>query len=313
MGIVDYMMTYAPPFSESSLIHCPLNALLDWPICMPSGYALFRDPTLNAQLRRVLNFWSGFLSGPYSREHLNSDAPGGWFSPEADAKIGLAQFLCDPDKLYRGFPSWNGFFTRQFKADARPVAAPDDDRIIISACGVAVQPSARRQASRRVLDQVAALLAAGNLHGARGKDGRAVCRWFGLSGISQRVQLSPLACARGRPRHARVRRAGHLLLGRRGYTTAVATRAIIVIDCDDVAIGPVGCVFVAMADVSSCMIEALPGQRVRKGDELGYFQYGGSTYCLIFRPDVVGHFVPQAPFLDDGPPVRVNAHLATAR
>jgi phosphatidylserine decarboxylase len=57
-----------------------------------------------------------------------------------------------------------------------------------------------------------------------------------------------------------------------GYTTAVATPAIIVIDCDDVAIGPVGCVFVGMADVSSCMIEALPGQRVRKRDELGYFQ-----------------------------------------
>src|ERR1700761_4578551 len=30
MSIIDYLMTYSPPFSESSLIHCPLNAVLDW-------------------------------------------------------------------------------------------------------------------------------------------------------------------------------------------------------------------------------------------------------------------------------------------
>src|SRR3954471_3243127 len=47
MTIIDCLMTYAPPFSESSLIHCPLNAVLDWPMCMPSGYALFRDPAFN--------------------------------------------------------------------------------------------------------------------------------------------------------------------------------------------------------------------------------------------------------------------------
>ncbi|MGF6873865.1 hypothetical protein OKW35_003337 [Paraburkholderia sp. MM5477-R1] len=29
MTIVDYLMTYAPPFSESDVIHCPLNAVLD--------------------------------------------------------------------------------------------------------------------------------------------------------------------------------------------------------------------------------------------------------------------------------------------
>ncbi|BCG05365.1 phosphatidylserine decarboxylase (plasmid) [Paraburkholderia sp. PGU19] len=327
MGIVDYMMTYAPPFSESSLIHCPLNALLDWPMCMPSGYALFRDPTLNAQLRRVLNFWSGFLSGPYSREHLNSDAPGGWFSPEADAKIGLAQFLCDPDKLYRGFPSWNGFFTRQFKADARPVAAPDDDRIIISACEASpynLQHDVRLHDAFWIKSQPYSLqeiFTAREAKTARQFVGGSVYQAF-LSAFNYHRWHAPVG---GRVTHAYVvpgtcysdaESEGEDpggLNDSQGYTTAVATRAIIVIDCDDVAIGPVGCVFVGMADVSSCMIEALPGQRVRKGDELGYFQYGGSTYCLIFRPDVVGHFVPQAPFLDDGPPVLVNAHLATAR
>jgi hypothetical protein len=133
MTVIDYLMTYAPPFSESSLVHCPLNAVLDWPMCMPSGYALFRDQAFNAQLKRVLNYWCGFLSGPYSRTHLDAGTDG-WFSPEAIEKTRLMEFLCDPNEPYWGFSSWNGFFTRQFKPGARPVAEPDDPKVIVSAC-----------------------------------------------------------------------------------------------------------------------------------------------------------------------------------
>lgn len=132
--LIDYVMTYAPPFSESSLIICPLNALFDWPMSMPSGYALFRDSALNAQLKRVLNIWCGFLCGPYSRTYLNTASPDGWFCAEADRKMGLTQFLCDPQEPYWGFASWNGFFTRQFRPNARPVANPANNKIIVGAC-----------------------------------------------------------------------------------------------------------------------------------------------------------------------------------
>ncbi|MGF6805555.1 hypothetical protein OKW30_000681 [Paraburkholderia sp. Clong3] len=92
--------------------------------------------------------------------------------------------------------------------------------------------------------------------------------------------------------------------------TAPRTRAVIVIECDDPAVGQVACVFVGMADVSSCRIEALPGQRVRKGDELGFFQYGGSTCCLVFEPGVIDRFVVEPPFGDRQPPIEVNAAVA---
>lgn len=98
-----------------------------------------------------------------------------------------------------------------------------------------------------------------------------------------------------------------------GYITTVATRAVIVINCEDPTLGQVGCVFVGMCEVSSCVIEALPGQRVKKGDEIGYFQYGGSTYCLIFEPGVIENFVSQAPFDDQAPEVKINTHIATAK
>ena len=60
-----------------------------------------------------------------------------------------------------------------------------------------------------------------------------------------------------------------------------------------------------MAEVSSCMIEALPGRRVCRGEELGYFQYRGSPYCLIFRPGVIESFERRPPYNDHASAVQV--------
>jgi phosphatidylserine decarboxylase len=327
MVMLDAMLTYAPPFSESSLIHCPINALLDWPMVMPSGYALFRDPAFNAHLKRVLNVWSGFLSGPHSRTYLNTTAPEGWFSPEADSKIGLSQFLCDPGKPFWGYASWNHFFTREFKRGERPVAHPDDSKIIVSACEASpynLQSNVQVRDSFWIKQQPYSLL---EMFTAK-KAGLAE-RFIG--GTMYQAFLSAFYYHRWHAPVSGTITEAYLVDGSyysdaeaegedpsslndsQGYITAVAVRAIVVIESEDAAIGEVACVFVGMAEVSSCVIEALPGQRVSKGDELGYFQYGGSTYCLVFRKDVVDCFVPKQPFQDAAAPVHVNAHLCTAR
>lgn len=36
--------------------------------------------------------------------------------------------------------------------------------------------------------------------------------------------------------------------------------------------------------------QVAPGYHLSKGEELGYFQFGGSTYCLAFRPGVITDF-----------------------
>lgn len=327
MVLLDYLMTYAPRFSETSLIICPMNGLLDWPMCMPSGYALFRDPTFNAQLKRVLNYWCGFLSGPYSRTHLNTTAPDGWFCPEAVKKMDMPQFLCEPQQPYWGFHSWNDFFTRQFRPDARPVADPENSKIVISACEaspynilhdvklndrfwIKSQPYSLQDiftanqhdlAQRFVGGSVyQAFLSAYNYH-----------RWHApVSGVISKAYLID-GTYYSAVESEGIDQGG--LNDSQGYITAVATRAVIVINCEDPTLGQVGCVFVGMCEVSSCMIEALPGQRVKKGDEIGYFQYGGSTYCLIFEPGVIENFVSQAPFDDQAPAVKINTHIATAK
>ncbi|MGZ4635665.1 MAG: phosphatidylserine decarboxylase [Oryzihumus sp.] len=102
-----------------------------------------------------------------------------------------------------------------------------------------------------------------------------------------------------------------------GYLAHVATRAIILIEADDPAIGLVAFVPVGMVEVSSCLIapEVPAGHHVAKGDELGHFQFGGSTHCLVFRPGAIADFslgaLPQ-PENPEAPLVLVRSKLATA-
>jgi phosphatidylserine decarboxylase len=66
-----------------------------------------------------------------------------------------------------------------------------------------------------------------------------------------------------------------------------------------------------MSEISSCILSVRAGSAIEKGDELGYFQYGGSTHCLIFERKVQLSFGLQPPFDHDTKLVLVNAPLAT--
>ncbi|KAL8662971.1 MAG: hypothetical protein Q9202_004294 [Teloschistes flavicans] len=69
------------------------------------------------------------------------------------------------------------------------------------------------------------------------------------------------------------------------YLAEVATRAVVVIEADSEKIGRMAAVFVGICEVSSCEFWVQEGQRVRKGEGIGGFHYGGSTYCLVFRKE----------------------------
>ena len=71
-----------------------------------------------------------------------------------------------------------------------------------------------------------------------------------------------------------------------GYLAQVAARGIIYIQSDNPAIGLMCFVSIGMSEVSSNEITVAERKRVKKGDQLGMFHYGGSTHLLIFRPGV---------------------------
>ena len=97
----------------------------------------------------------------------------------------------------------------------------------------------------------------------------------------------------------------------------MATRVLIFIHADDPAIGLLCLIPIGVAEVSSCVMTVRQDQHVDKGDQIGYFQFGGSTYCLVFRKGVISHFatgaIPHGPNGANSRNLKVNALLAITR
>jgi phosphatidylserine decarboxylase len=81
------------------------------------------------------------------------------------------------------------------------------------------------------------------------------------------------------------------LLFTQAFICKTATRVVIFIQADDKRIGLMAILLVGMAEVSSCETFVQEGARVKKGDEIGTFHFGGSTHCLLLRPDVTIQFL----------------------
>jgi phosphatidylserine decarboxylase len=328
LRLINEVLTMAPEFGESSMVATPLGAILDWTMGTPAGFAAFRDPRINAMLKKILTAWCKFLSKKDSLYVLN-DSPSGWKCAAAQKAVGIEQYEHDPDDEHWGFASWNDFFTRRFKDGQRPVASPDDDKVIVNACestpyGIATdvqrqdrfwiksQPYSLQDmlANDESLDQFVggtvyqAFLSATNYHRWHSPVAGTIVRAFVQEGTYYSEADSEGADA-VEPTNSQ------------SYLAHVAARAIILIDADDPVIGLVAFVPVGMSDVSSCIIHSnvKPGYHVAKGEELGHFQYGGSTHCVVFRPGAIAEFtlaaIPQ-PHDPHAPLALVSSKLATA-
>ncbi|MBV8294757.1 MAG: phophatidylserine decarboxylase associated domain-containing protein, partial [Mycobacterium sp.] len=132
LRLINEVLAMAPEYGKNAVI-TPMCAILDWTMGTPAGFAAFRDPRINAMLEKILTVWCEFLDSAASLYVLN-DSPSGWKSADAQRVVGMEQYEHDPEDEHWGFASWNDFFTRRFKAGARPVASPDDDKVIVNAC-----------------------------------------------------------------------------------------------------------------------------------------------------------------------------------
>ncbi|KAK4981026.1 hypothetical protein LTR66_010235 [Elasticomyces elasticus] len=326
LQLLNHFLTTAPSWSDKShrvgLVGLPINALLDWPIGTPSGFALFLDPKVNAMLKKVLNAWGEYLKSSASAEVLGTDQSG-WFGQTgvkdltATANIGNTShtfedmFVCDPSAKHHGFQSWDDFFTRAFREGIRPVAAPHNPDVIANACesmpyNIAYGVKARdrfwiKGQPYSVIDMLARDELAGQFVGGT------IYQAF-LSALSYHRWHSPVG---GKIIKAYVQDGtyyseppfeeftathGADKAGEgtgQGYITATATRAIIFIEAKNSAIGLMAVLAVGMAEVSTCDITVKEGQRVTKGEQIGMFHFGGSTHCLLFRKGVDIHGFPE--------------------
>ncbi len=328
LTLINAVLTQAPEYNTTALVGTPLNAILDWAMGTPAGFAAFRNDAINAMFKKILDAWREFLSSPDSRYVLN-DGPTGWKSPGAAKAIQIDQYQYDPDDEYWGFASWNDFFTRRLKDGQRPIADPDDGKVIVSACEstpYAISTDVKKHdrfwlkrqpyslqdmlANDEATDQFVggtvyqACLSALNYHRWHSPVAGTIVKAFDKQG----TYFSEADAEGEDPAGTN---------NSQGYITHVATRALFLIEADDSGIGLMCFLPVGMAEVSSCVVAPgiVPGSHVTKGQQLGYFQYGGSTHCLIFRPGVIRDFavnaIPQ-PANPNAPLVLVNSKIAIA-
>ena len=331
----------------------PINAMLNWLMGTRSGYEFFRNPSVNAHWKAVLNKWKDLLSSSESLRIL--DPVTGWTSPDAiriltdngnnyeDSYTFPQLYQCDPSAPYYGFASWDDFFTRRFNHGVRPIANPDEDlpnasvsvnptAVIVNACES--KPYCRKE-NVKLHDTF--WLKGQPYSLADMLNGEDIARPF-IGGQVYQAYLSALSYHRW---HAPVsgtvvsienvagtyysenlyegfanmvddqpRPDPSASTNSQAYLAEVATRGIMIIQADNQKIGLMAAVFIGMAEVSSCEFFVKAGDRITKGQEIGSFHFGGSTSCLVFRPQTKLSFVSPEPCENGTRNKKVNSCLA---
>jgi len=229
-------------------------------------------------------------------------SPTGWLNPDALAKLNLDEIECDPSDPTYGFKSWNDFFIRKFKPNARQVASPSNDKIIVSGCEstpFALKNNVKKYDSFWLKDQPYSLYDIFNGDPVVDEfEGGVVYQAF-LSALNYHRWHSPVTGTIVKnpvvipgTYYSEAESEGLDVAGpdlSQGYLTSVAARSLVFIQADDPTIGLLAITHVGMAEVSSCVFtdQIRKGYRVTKGEEIGRFEFGGSTHAMIFRPGAV--------------------------
>lgn len=302
--MINAVLDTAPVFNETELVGCPINAIVDWCMFTPAGCAFFANSEVNKIFKKILNTWSSFLDSSKSLYVLNRGNEG-WMCKEAISKISIQDYQHDPEDEHWGFKSWNDFFTRELKKGVRPIADPDDNKVVVSSCdsGVfAIQHEVNFRSKFWIKaqpyslndmfngDPVAkefvggdvyqAFLSAYNYHRWNSPVNGTVLKSWNIDGTYYSEAESEGADPGGPDRS-------------QGYISQVAARAVILIRSDDPTLGLVAMIYIGMAEISSCKVTVPDGHPVKKGDEIGHFQYGGSTHCMVFQKGAIKEFYPK--------------------
>ncbi|KAJ6439038.1 phosphatidylserine decarboxylase [Purpureocillium lavendulum] len=313
-SMVDYKLGYL------GSLGMPFLAVLTWPMGTPSGHAFFLRDDVNCRLKIILDAWRERVLKTTKSQYVITVDNGGWLCKEALAAIERDAnpddqrrlkfqdlFICDPqgDPVHWGFKSWDEFFTRQFRDidRLRPVAHPDKPEWVVNVC------ESRPYAIKSRVKEFDTFWIKGQNYSVAEMLGHHVMSEQFVGGTVYQAFLSPTSYHRwcspvsGNVVYANVVDGTYFaepkitdfsdvegsLGNHQVYISHVATRALIFIQAPP-PIGFVCVLLIGMADVSTCQIASKFAsgwpRHVKKGEEIGMFHHGGSSYCLLFRKGV---------------------------
>lgn len=307
--ILGEIVTTSPAFNTTAQVGTPMNGLLAIAMATEAGLALFHDATFNAQFKKVLDSWNAFLKSPASLDKLdikNPEKPGSWISKAAHKAGVWDQMVHDPAKPGYGYDSWNAFFIRQFVKGARPFSG-DPKKDVNIGCETTPWEYAddlRLESYFWVKDADYSLLDlfGGQAEWARKFEGGQLYQGFlsathyhrwraPLDGKLVRSWVQPGTYFAQRP--TQTEDAGTWEgTDSQSYLGHVAARAIFVFEHP--LCGYVALICIGMVEVSTCVIargfavgEGAKPIEVRRGEEIGHFEFGGSTHVMVFQKDKV--------------------------
>eukprot|EP00123_Amoebidium_parasiticum_P015863 comp23183_c0_seq1/m.37572 comp23183_c0_seq1/g.37572 ORF comp23183_c0_seq1/g.37572 comp23183_c0_seq1/m.37572 type:complete len:812 (-) comp23183_c0_seq1:190-2625(-) len=256
-------------------IKIALNLMYD--VSIVKGITTFRG--MNRVLRSMSQKEGAKMDNPASKKKIPDFI--------ATHNLNMAEVL-DP---LEAFPHFNAFFYRKLKPDARPITALDDPTVVVSPadCRMTVFPT--------IMDATTLWI--------KGSE-------FTIDGLlgPRAAELAPqfyggsLCIARLAPQD--YHRWHSPVTGTLGLRTPISgelytvnpvavrqplnvytenKREVCEIHTD--AFGLVVMIAVGATMVGSIVITAKDGTKITKGDEHGYFAFGGSTILLLFRPGTV--------------------------
>ncbi|EPS45252.1 hypothetical protein H072_765 [Dactylellina haptotyla CBS 200.50] len=189
------------------------------------------------------------------------------------------------------FKTFNEFFYRELKPGARPIAYPDNPKVIVS-------PADCRSVVFDTIDDATKIWVKGRdfsierlLGSAYGNEAKkyhgGALGVFRLAPQDYHRFHIPVDGVMGEPR---------LIKGEYYTVNPMAIRSAldvygenvrIIVPFDSVSHGRVMVVCVGAMMVGSTVITAKSGAKFARGDELGYFKFGGSTLVVLFEPNTM--------------------------
>lgn len=326
---MNHIIMRAPPFTPD-VPHSafPMSGLFVYMMWTRGGERVFKDDQFNAKLADILDAWCTYLDSPASLNVITTGAEG-WLNEKSYTKNDLDQFVSKQqqrdDPVHWGYTSFNDFFHRQIIANTRPIDGVSKPTVVTSANDGTVYRIAREVKRTDCFDCKSQNYSLESM-----LDGHHVDRFVGgdlvqsfLSGNNYHRWWAPIS---GTVIETRVV-PGFMfseLYGEgfddsagtqsQGYEANVNTRGLVFIESDDPSIGMVCVMPIGITEISSVDIQVNVGDKVKKGQELGWFSYGGSSMCLIFQPGAIKQFTIVNPLpdsdSDNGPFIRVGGQIA---
>lgn len=307
---INFVVHTAPIFKDVNSIswQFPLSSLMNFWMMTPSGKAVLRMPQMNDHINAIMKAWCKYLDTPDSRYVLN-DSDEGWLC-EAAIKYNDLDSYEAPDRSapYWGFKSYNEFFHRNIKPGERPVDGVGDPAVINSpndGVAWALQydvklsdafwlKSQRYSLADMLNNSPLTELFVGGLVYQTYVNGGADWHRF-TSPIDGMIAATEIVTGYAWTENDTTPPDPTSGTYSQGWAAGVATRGLIFIDSGIKPLGMVCVIPIGLTEVSSLDCFVKQGDRVKKGDQLGWFSFGGSSFALVFQRGAIKELLVKPP------------------